>query len=235
MKSNLPLNRFLAEAAAVCAVGAGALALTGLAAWWFGQWRHTAFGNEYVPMAPSTALMMLLLGGATFLRARPASNRAGHAAERACALLVLGGGALFGLQFLLGFTLPVERWLPHTTETVGGILVGRMSPLTAGCFVLAAAALLCGRVTAPRWQPLQSLGGWLGLAVLAVSEIIVAGYLAGTPFLYGGSAIPMALLTAAAFVLVSAAALLGAGSDAWPLRMFLRGSAEDERGALALT
>ena len=41
----------------------------------------------------------------------------------------------------------------------------------------------------------------------------------------------MALLTAAAFILVSAATLLGAGSDAWPLRMFLRKTTEDEDAA----
>ena len=104
--------------------------------------------------------------------------------------------------------------MSRTTETVGGIPVGRMSLLTAGCFVMAATALLCGRLGTTRWQPLRSLGGWLSAAVLLGGDIMVAGYLADNPFLYGGSAIPMALLTAAAFVLVSAATLLGAGSDA---------------------
>lgn len=108
MKSNSPVNRFLAQAAAFGAVAAGALALAGLASRPLGEWRQVTFGREYVPMAPSTALLMLLLSVAAFLRARPSSSRAVRTAEAACALLVLGGGALFGLQILFGFNLPVE-------------------------------------------------------------------------------------------------------------------------------
>ncbi len=222
MKEIHPHPSFLARVAAVSAVAAGALSLAGLAAWGCGQWRLVAFGAEYVPMAPSTAFLMLLLSTAAFLRARPSANRAARIVEVASLFLVLGGGALLGAQSLFDFALPVERWLSGTAETVGDIPVGRMSPLTAGCFVLVALGLWCGRVKGLRWEPLRSLGGWLGLMGLAVSGFIAAGYLAGKPFLYGGWTIPMALLTAVAFVLVSAAAILGTGHDAWPMSMFFR-------------
>jgi PAS domain S-box-containing protein len=182
-------------------------------------------------MAPSTALLMLLLSIAAFLRTRSSGKRSTRLVETVCALVVLGGGALVGLQIVFGFALPLERWLSQTTGTVGKIPVGRMSPVTAGCFVLVSLALLLGRVSAPRWQPLRSLGGWLGLLGLVVGGFITAGYLAGKPFLYGGWTIPMALLTAVAFVLVSAAAILGAGHDAWPVRMFFRERAATDAGA----
>ncbi len=221
MQSNPSSSRFIPQAARACSATAGALALAGLASWWFGQWRLVAFGAEYVPMAPSTALLMLLLSTAAFLRAKSSPSRTAQFLETGCGLLVLIGSALIGFRFRFGFPLPLEHWLSGTTETVGAIPVGRMSPLTVGCFVFVASGLLCGRVKGLRWEPLRSLGGWLALAVLAAGGFIVAGYMSGSPFLYGGDTIPMALLTGAAFALVSAAVLLGAG-EAWPLRMFLR-------------
>ena len=217
MKFRLELQGLIPPTAAICAASAGLLALAGLTAWWLGQWRLVALGHEYVPMAPSTAVLMLGLSFAAFLRARSSPHPAARTLETISAGLVLTNGIFFGLQFLFGFAWPIEFWLSRTSATVSGIPLGRMSPLTTGCFVLAAAALLCGR-----WQALRSLGGWLGLTVLLGSGGVVAGYLAGEPFLYTGSTIPMALLTAVAFALVSASTLLGAGADTWPLNMFLR-------------
>ena len=231
MNSNLFLSRLIPRTAAVCATSAGVVALAGSALWWSGQWRQATFGDEYVPMAPSTALLMLLLSIAAGLRSMPLAHRAARVAEAVCTLLALIGGALFGLQFP-GIAMPIESWLSGTSETVGGIPVGRMSPLTAGCFVLVALALFCGRPTEAIWRPLRSLGGWLSLAVLLLGGIVVAGYLCGRPFLYGGTTIPMAMLTGLAFLLLSLATLLAAGCDAWPMRMFLRRSAESAGGAL---
>lgn len=182
-------------------------------------------------MAPSTALLMLLLSLAAALRARASPPRAARRVETVCTLLVLAGGVAFWINLLFGFAWPPGGAGGPPTETVGEIPVGRMSPVTAGCFLAVAAALLCGRVAVSRWALLRSLGGWLGLGVLALSGIILAGYGVGSPFLYGGGTIPMALLTAVSFVLVSAATLLGAGRDAWPVRMFLRAHAPAEREA----
>ena len=176
-------------------------------------------------MAPSTAILMLLLSLAAFQRARPSANCALRLLEPVAAWLVLGGGAFFELQHALGVSSPVELWLSQTSETVGKIPVGRISPLTAGCFMLAGAAQLSGQVDSTRWLAARSLGGFLGVVNLAVSAIVVAGYLGGMPFLYGGETIPMALLTGLAFALVSVATLLGGDREAWPLRMFLGNSA----------
>jgi PAS domain S-box-containing protein len=230
MKSDRTVNRFCARAGAVCAAGAGLLALGGLAGWWFDQWHPVAFGPDYVPMAPSTALLMLALSVAAGLRATAPASRPGRLLESGCVLLVLGGAVLFGAQFLFHFTSPVEQWLSHTTATVGEIPVGRMSPLTAGCFVVLAAALACGRSSAPRWQNLRFFGGWLALGVLLASGSIAAGYFAGAPLFYGGTTIPMALLTALCFALASSSTLLSAGGDTWPSRMFLPHPAFEGRG-----
>lgn len=222
MTNEVPFSRLMRTAAALFATAGGVLALAGLTAWIGGRWHWLAFGEEHVPMAPSTALLLLLLCIAALLRASVKNRPAAGVAELLCTLTALAGGALLLLQRGFGFAFPLESWLAPIPEMVGAIPVGRMSPLTAGCFVTVALALLCGRVTTPRWQPVRSLGGWLALAVLGVAFIIVAAYAVGTPLLYGGATIPMALLTGLAFVFLAGALLLDSGPDVWPLSMFLQ-------------
>ncbi len=230
MKSKPFSDRIIPRAAAVCAAGAGVLALAVLTSWWSGHWRLLALGEGYMPMAPSSALLILGLSLAALLRTRPSPTRTARLTETVCVLLALGGGLVYWLQFRFGFAAPVEHWFSRSAETVGGVPVGRMSPLTAGCVLLSAASLLSARLALPRRLALRSLGVWLSLALLVVSGVVVVGYLAGTPYLYSGGTIPMAFLTGVSFVLLSAATLLSAGTDAWPLKMFLRELAPKQPG-----
>lgn len=223
------LRRSLAGAAALSATAGGLLALAGSIAWAAGRWHWLSFGADRVPMAPSTSLLMFLLCLATLLRARFESRRAARVVALLCTLATLAGGALLLLQRGFGLALPLEDWLAPTPEMLGAIPVGRMSPLTAAGFVLAALAGLCAQPMAPRWQLLRSLGGCLALAVLTVASIIAASYAVDAPLLYGGATIPMALVTALAFVFLGGALLLGSGPDPWPLGMFLRTQAAGPR------
>lgn len=173
-------------------------------------------------MAPSTGLLLLVLVAGAVVRARDQSGRFAHRVEGFLALVVFGFGLALFLQGPLGFTLPMESWLVRAPEMVKEVPVGRMSPLTAGCFILSAAALLCGRGSSRRGPALRSLGGWMASGVLVVSCLVVAGYALGAPLLSGSATIPMALLTSVAFLLVSLSLLLGAGSEVWPLQVFFR-------------
>jgi PAS domain S-box-containing protein len=173
-------------------------------------------------MAPSTGLLLLVLVAGAFLRARDRDRRLARRLESLSALVVFAFGLALFLQSPLGFTLPIESWLVRSPEMVKEIPVGRMSPLTASCFILSAAALLCGRGSSRRGTALRSIGGWIASGVLVVSCFVAASYLLGAPLLYGSATIPMALLTSLAFLLLSLSLLLGAGSEAWPVQMFFR-------------
>ncbi len=228
MKSSRPLSQSIAQIAAGCALSGGFLSLAGMLWWWSGRWHETAFTTNQVPMAPSTALLMLLLSVAAYLRTKPRANRGTRIAEAACGLAVIMFATLLGLSAFVEFAGPVESWLSGTSETLGKFSLGRMSPWTAGTFVLGAGALLCAQASESFWRPLRSMGGWLGLTVLFVGGAVVAGYVARTPFLYGGAYIPMARLTGGTFAFLGAAILLGGGSEAWPLRMVLRGPSDSD-------
>jgi hypothetical protein len=54
----------------------------------------------------------------------------------------------------------------------------------------------------------------------AVAIVVLIGYWYGTPLLYGGTIIPVALSTATAFFLCGIAIISAAGVDQWPLHMF---------------
>lgn len=222
MSAGLHHNRLLSRTAGVCAVGAGVVSLLGGITWWVPGPGGIAWGSDYVPMAPSTALLMLLLSGAALLHARPAPGRGALGVELTGAALVLAGGLLLGWSQPLRATALAELWLSRTVETVGGIPVGRMSPWTAWCFVASAAALLCRRAERRVGFLVGAASGWLGLGVLGFSGMVVASYLAGTPFFYGSRTIPMAWPTGLAFLLVGGSVLVGGGREAWPLRMFVR-------------
>ena len=66
---------FLRRPAQASVALAGALALTVLLVWAFGDWRIMASGGAQVPMAPATAWLMILLSGAVFLFLRWPSQR----------------------------------------------------------------------------------------------------------------------------------------------------------------
>src|SRR5574341_103212 len=70
MNFNARLANRLSRASALCALLVAGLAAAVLTSWGLGRWQLGAFGADYVPMAPSTALALLLLSSAVVLRGR---------------------------------------------------------------------------------------------------------------------------------------------------------------------
>jgi PAS domain S-box-containing protein len=171
-------------------------------------------------MAPSTGLAFIILSGTlgfyVFWPAHPWSR------FLACggALLVFLGCLFILGQFIAGSAFDVEHWLYHIPGTLGAAALARMSPLTAGNFLLAAGALL------GLWAPLSLRGrvykiaGGLALGAASVGLIVVFGYMYETPLLYGDTTIPVALTTGLAFIFLGLGVIAALGPDYWPLRPF---------------
>jgi PAS domain S-box-containing protein len=194
------------------------LAFVVLAGWITG-WRFLAgqWGG-YLPMAPSTALACLCLGGGLFSFAHWPGGRVSRGLIGFVSLLVFFLGFLVLVQSFTGFDFGLEFVLSQTNERLGLIPVGRMSPVTAGAFLLESAAFL-GLLTARRWRPAFVVSFLLAGSALVINVVILTGYAYGVPLLYGGGLIPTALPTAAAFVLLG----LGQIDLAWPGIPALRG------------
>ena len=197
------------------------VALLALLLWFSGQWRLGTLGSSWVPMAPSTALLLLALASAAWLGQRRPDSATAHRFGFAVGLGVLAMSLLIGSQFVFRFQLPPAPWLIRTSETVGQIPVGHMSPLTATVFLLASLACLLELPLGLHRRASRQAAAVLALVVLFISGGVALSYVLQEPLMYGGTLIPMAATTAVAFVFVGLGLVLTAGADTWPLGLFV--------------
>ena len=189
------------------------LAIFGLAGWFAGADKLARISWTYIPMAPGTAWSFLFLGSSLLRHvSRPQEGRG-----LALALVILT--AVFGflnfLEYFIGVDLSLEEvWFP-ATEQFGRVVTNRMSPMTGAGMCISGVALFL--LLRPR-NPFRNLSGILGLLVAMLGLVGTMGYLFGTPLLYGGDVIPMAVTTTIAFLLLGVGLTAAAGPACWPLR-----------------
>jgi two-component system, cell cycle sensor histidine kinase and response regulator CckA len=182
--------RLSERTALVCASATfflGGLGLLG----WVTPWRWMAsLYPASIPMAPSTALALLLLGGILMLEARRRSPRL----TTAVSLLVSAFACAQLASLVAGLPPILDAFLVSHPDVLGSIPTGRMSLLTALGLLLASLSLLFIEC-ASRNGALAAAGGGLALAVCLLGGVITLGYLFGAPLLYGSSGVPMPFLT----------------------------------------
>ena len=145
---------------------------------------------DAIPMAPYTAASFILITGGLLLCHKPSGRK--RLAARTAAVLVL----LLSVSGL-------SSLLPPSPQN-GAIPVWKMSPFTTGLFILSAAILLrLARAKAGADRAFVAAAAVL----MALSSLILLGYLYGSPFFYGGTVIPVAFTTGLGFLLLSAALL----------------------------
>ncbi|MDO8595189.1 MAG: PAS domain S-box protein, partial [Sulfuricaulis sp.] len=190
--------------------GIGALILVG---WALGWDALTTMGTRYIPMAPNSALLFVLLGSAVLVREVWPASRVIHRAAMVAALFsaVVAGVTLIG--FLIGVN--IDDWLFRTARMLGAVPIGRMSPVTAFCLVLAGVSLLLLECQARMWAAI------LGTLVMLVGSVCLIGYWFGTPLLYGGAVIPVALPASLALTALGAGLTAAAGPYTWPLNTLI--------------
>ncbi|MBI3177061.1 MAG: PAS domain-containing protein, partial [Chloroflexi bacterium] len=203
---------------AATAVGIALLALTG---WLSGVRSLAGQLDSYIPMAPSTALAFLLLGGALFGFARWPGRSWGRFFALAALSLVSLLGLLVLAQFFTGIDLGVEQALSQTNEWMGSTPVGRMSPLTAVSFLLESAALFM-LLPSKRRRNASTAAALLAAGATALNVVVLTGYFYGAPLLYGGAIIPVAFTTAIAFILVGVGLIISAVPGVRALRAWSR-------------
>ncbi len=206
----------------------GVIVLAGLAlVGWVLGWRLLAsFLSYYIPMAPSTATCFIVLALSGFFQPDEVSSRIRVVACVCGILVVMTFGALELVPFWHQRALEVEEFIYAQPELLKGVPVARMSPVTAGLFVLSSAAMLFGliRSTVPAGRHSWGhLSGLLGTATAFSGFTILLGYLYGAPFLYGRNIIPVAATTALAFLLLGFGVMGRLKPDDIPHRYF-RGS-----------
>jgi hypothetical protein len=159
-----------------------------------------------VAMNPATAIAFILCGASLWLLAAGQPGRTMRRVARALA----GTAVLIGLLKLCAtaanWDAGVDKLFFSTKLDIDLIYPNRMAPTTAFNFVLIGLALMLVDVeTKNRLRPAQ----WLALVVALIALVAVVGYLYGVRNFTGFAAyIPMALNTAAAFLMLAAGLFL---------------------------
>jgi len=213
-----PVKTSLRGVAMICGAAVMMLGMLGLAGWFGGVGKLARISSTYIPMAQSTAWSCLFLGaGLLRYESWPLEGRG-----RDLALVVVLLTAVFGflncLEYFIGVDLSFEEfWFP-ATEQFGSVVTNRMSPVTGAGMCISGIALFL--VLRPR-HSIRTLSGVLGLLVALLGLVGTMGYLFGTPLLYGGDVIPMAVITTITFLVLGVGLTAAAGSECWPLRLLM--------------
>nr|WP_319376510.1 ATP-binding protein [uncultured Methanoregula sp.] len=194
-----------------CGILAVIIGCLGLLGWISSSRVLTGVRTDYIPMAPNTAVIVILLGiSLCLLAAWPT-----HRTIRILVAWFAGFGILISVLTLAGniagFDTGVDYLFISTSGSLGIVPVGHMSPVTAICFTIGSTAFVLFL------QKKNDLTAILGTAVSLIAGVLLIGYWYGAPLLYGGTVIPVALTTAATLGLLGIGLVTLAGPACWPL------------------
>lgn len=212
MNSKPVPRNFLHRLVQLAAGGTVLLGLFVLAAWASGRWSIAAGGEERVPMAPGTAAAFAFLGLALWSWLQHPESRRARGLAAVCGAIVGVSAVMVLVPAGLGFVRPWTRWFPVIATTSAGIPVGYMSPITAAAFLLSAAGMLVQLLMPARRRMARWTGQTATLAAGLIGFVIAMGHAVGTAPFYGSGIIPMALLTALAFIVFNGGVLLAGGA-----------------------
>ncbi len=195
----------------IVVTGISGVALLG---WLSGNLLVAQGGSLFIPMAPSTALIFILLSASWLaFRKQSKANLLGKFAWVGTLFAMLVASDVLS-DFLGWPTLNLETFLVRNPGLFGLVPLGRMSPITALTFLFASLSLI---LLAHPTERFRSLGSVFGVAVFSVGFVVLIGYLFGAPVLYGSTIIPVALPTAVAFVLLGMGLTASGRLTDWPL------------------
>lgn len=211
-------DRALSRLAIACVLAT--LATAALSAFaWAANWLVLArIRPDYIPMAPSTALLFLTLSGCWLMYTRPRSAEWRRLVARGGGLVTLVASSMIIVDFVAGGALDVERVLIAHPPPFGSVTLARMSPITAIAFLLAAGSLLSMTQRVGPSSPTRDRASVLATAVFAIGVVVCIGYLYAAPLLYGSTVVPVALTTGLAFVFLGMGLVFSCGASSWPIR-----------------
>ncbi len=173
------------------------LSIITMVAYLFGRWRLISFGPDYIPMAPLTALLFILLS--VLLLVQRSSRPAGIIFR----VTLIGAGIILGISLIsllhgsFSFLPDLNTLLFQNTDTIAGIPVAKTSSITAGIFILVSLSLMTGLSS---HRLILDFSAILGLLIAIIGLIITVGYWYDTPFFYGGTDVPVAFATGFSFL-----------------------------------
>ncbi len=212
-------NNYFVRISQVCCgitIGMGVLTFVG---WLSGLRLLASVRPNYIPMAPNTATAFIILGIAVLALTFQSFCRFFRWFSAFSAILTIVLSILTLIQYFIRVDLNIDQMILRTSGLLGKVPVGCMSPITGGNFLLVGVALLL--LSLPSYERLtRDISSCLAIVTTITGLVVILAYLYGTPILYGGNTIPMAVTTACAFVCLGIALIATSGLECLPVRLF---------------
>lgn len=189
----------------------------GLFGWVFGKSIFTTFSLKYIPIAPSSTIIFIVLSLLFLLKINSDKSRT----SQTLGLVSLIAIGLFCLLIFLDhiFNLPwdIEKFFISNPDRFWNVLQGRMSPISSILFIFICIGIWGIRKATSEY--IKYTSGLVSLAVLLIASVLLIGYLYKAPLLYGSQIIPVALPTAICFLLFSTSLLLTIELKYWTFNL----------------
>ncbi|MBD2101364.1 PAS domain S-box protein [Leptolyngbya sp. FACHB-261] len=210
-QSFVPSLPDMVKAAAVCVVSLGCLVLIG---WGLDISILKSVLPDLPTMKVNTALGFALAGTSLFLSVEPANQNTipprGWLGQL-CSLGVIGLGAATLIEYLLGWNLGIDQlFFADEPNAASSLNPGRMSLLTALCFMLTGSALWLdgAKIRRAIKTQIRWVEGLALLAILIAAQVLIAYFYWVQPIIGSNFYTQMALHTAVGLMVLSVGILL---------------------------
>lgn len=207
--------------ARVCGLLACGISLTSAMGWASGWTCLAQLGMKCVPMAPTTAVSIAVLGACLLARLRWTASAYVRWFAAFFAAIVTGLAILNLVSFINGFDVACDRFLANAVYSPAGIFRGRMSPITAIAVFLAGLASLMSAMTSSERQFWPSVVASLATVVTAIGSVAILDFTYGPPPSYRSPLLPISLPAAMALLPLGLGIVASGSRNAWPTRVFL--------------
>jgi PAS domain S-box-containing protein len=200
----------------VAGVGSAVLGVLALLGWALGLQWLASFGGDLIPMAPSTALLLIALGASLFLLTWFPWNRSVLRSVRVIVSVAAGASLLLLYLSMANIRPAVERLGFSSGLSSSGMPIGHISPISAVCLSIASLALLSVIGARSGSRNRHVTGVLLASTLLITAQLLVLAYVFGAPLGLGPEFIVPALPTSLGLLLLGLGSLVLAARGAWP-------------------
>lgn len=203
----------------ICLILVSFISLFGLVSWALNQVKIATLGTFSIPMAPVTAILFFLFISVLILKSRKIAKNIQDVFIKSILAFIIVTSTAIILENEFGVSRGIQYFFESKNELYMGFQLWKMSPITGSCFILMSFSLLF-KLYLKDAVLADKTFSVIQLFVGAIAGIIIIGYGYQTPFLYGGSIIPVALTTAICFLCLTLATITSFGNDTRIVALF---------------
>lgn len=174
------------------------IASLSLLGWAFDKLIIASVSLDFIPMAPSSALLFFILS-ITYIRIK--RKPVNKILITSVILLVTLFCIFIIIDYIFNLKWDIENIFFANPDSYGSFAIGRMSPISSLLFFFTCISIIV--FDRGNTNSIKYIGGSLSLFTAAVSTVLILGYLFKAPLLYGSQIIPVALTTAICFLFFS--------------------------------